>query len=249
MRTGQLIAATVGMWCVGAWAAVPPPADAVETVVAVRVTTAGGAVQGSAVRIGPRKLVTNCHVIAGASRIEITGQSGVSPARLERESIDRDICVIGTTDESTVARSGRPYLGQRVYAVGFPANAGLTVTEGYVVALHHHDGAQVIQTSAPFDYGASGGGLFDEEGRLVGILAFKARVGGRFHFALPLEWFNDEAAVPPRTASSKVPFWRARSSELPAFLRAAALEAASSHLTAVELGRMVPDAAVVSAPR
>lgn len=53
-----------------------------------------------------------------------------------------------------------------------------------IVGLHHCecDGGRVVQTSADFDRGASGGGLFDRQGRLVGILTFKASSGGNFHF-------------------------------------------------------------------
>src|SRR2546429_5888717 len=41
--------------------------------------------------------------------------------------------------------------------------------------LYAYDGAHVIRTTAPFDFGSSGGALFDAAGRLVGLLAFKAR--------------------------------------------------------------------------
>ena len=58
------------------------------------------------------------------------------------------------------AESGKP-----VYAVGVDADGGAAVPSGRVVALHDYDGAQVIQVSALFGYGSSGGGLFDEQGR------------------------------------------------------------------------------------
>jgi len=235
MRAARLVGAAFGAWYISICGAVELPTHTTEAVVALRAFAPGGVTRrGSAVRVAPGKLVTNCHVVAGAGRIEIVREGHLSAAQLERQSIERDVCVLSTNDAGVPAVGGRPSPGQRVYAVGFPASAGLTVTKGYVVALHAHDGGHVIQTSAPFDHGASGGALFDDDGRLVGILAFRARVGGRFHFALPLEWFQDDAAAAPRKVPSKVPFWQAKSSELPAFLRAAALEAASNRKDFVE---------------
>ena len=116
--------------------------------------------------------------------------------------------------------------GQKIYAVGFPAQTDLTITQGEVIALHDYDRATVIQVSAPFHYGSSGGGLFDGEGRLVGMLTFKARAGGSFHFAVPVAWLDMGRRVDH--IGSTTPFWRRDSTHLPHFLRAASLEAAGN---------------------
>jgi S1-C subfamily serine protease len=41
----------------------------------------------------------------------------------------------------------------------------------------------VIQTSTAFTSGASGGGLFDEDGRLVGILTYRLRGASGYYFS------------------------------------------------------------------
>lgn len=65
------------------------------------------------------------------------------------------------------------------------------MSRGRIIGLHYEcDGERVIQTSAAFDRGTSGSGLFDRQGRLVGLLTFKAKAGGNFHFALPVGWLR-----------------------------------------------------------
>ena len=82
------------------------------------------------------------------------------------------------------------------------------------------------------DVGASGGGLFDEEGALVGFLAFKARSGARLHFALPADWALPGSMVssllgPVDVTKDRVAFWQQPRASQPAFLGHAMLEAAS----------------------
>ena len=101
-----------------------------------------------------------------------------------------------------------------------------------MVALHRHDGASVIQSSNRFNSGASGGGLFDEQGRLVGILTFRLRGAEAHYFAAPAEWVRQMLDEPARGAfravmpiePSRVPYWQQPLSTQPPFLKAAALE-------------------------
>jgi len=97
-----------------------------------------------------------------------------------------------------------------------------------VEGLFQHDGAKVIQTSTAFTSGASGGGLFDDEGRLVGILTYRLRGANGYYFSTPVEWFS--ASVADRTAFGSVepltgplPFWQGSQDALPYFLQASSL--------------------------
>jgi S1-C subfamily serine protease len=105
----------------------------------------------------------------------------------------------------------------------------LTVSSGHIEGLFTHQGkGRVIQGSAYFSAGKSGGGLFDRRGSLIGILTFKCRAGGPYHFAVPAEWveslMHEDARSTP--AFSGTPFWRHTDERQPMFLRAAALSAA-----------------------
>jgi serine protease Do len=202
---------------------------AAHSVVAVRAYSANGSLMlGSAIAVGPRTLVTNCHVTHGARRVEIVSGGRASPAAVAAEDIGRDVCFLETARVTAMpADTSRDVgVGQKVFAAGFPAYKALTLTEGRVVALHEYDGERVIQVSAPFDHGASGGALLDEQGHVLGMLTFKARAGGAFHFVVPAAWLSSYARAAHKRAATQ-PFWQGRNDDLPYFLRAASMEAAS----------------------
>jgi tetratricopeptide (TPR) repeat protein len=83
----------------------------------------------------------------------------------------------------------------------------------------------VVQGSAAFTSGASGGGLFDAQQRLVGLLMFRLRGAGAQYFSVPVEWFapalGDEAAKEDAGADLPgEPFWNRAPDSLPYFMRA-----------------------------
>ncbi|MGD9572745.1 MAG: S1C family serine protease [Thermoleophilia bacterium] len=154
-------------------------ADAVArvspTVVQVR-TDAG---QGSGVIIEPSGLiVTNEHVIQGASRVEVITQD---ERRIGADVVStdsrQDLAVLrpdqdpGRGAELVDAPDGGLRQGDRVFAIGSPFGLQNTVTAGVVSAVNrtNPEGVPMIQIDAPINPGNSGGGLFDLEGRLVGI--------------------------------------------------------------------------------
>ena len=50
------------------------------------------------------------------------------------------------------------------------------------------ENASLIQTNAAISPGSSGGGLFDSEGRLIGLTTWKIREGENLNFAIPVDW-------------------------------------------------------------
>jgi hypothetical protein len=134
------------------------------------------------------------------------------------------------------------HVGDKVIAVGYRHGRTLAIASGNVKALHWYDGAPVLQVSAPFDHGQSGGALFDARGRLVGITAFKAVAGGDFHFALPLEWLPtsailDDTVIGGGQDTGQKAFWERTRDRQPLFLRAASLEAAGKWDTLSEVAQ------------
>jgi len=154
-------------------------ADAVARVspTVVQVRTESG--QGSGVILEPSGLiVTNDHVIQGASRVVVITQD---ERRIGADVIStdsrQDLAVLrpeqdaGRGAELVDAPDGGLRQGDRVFAIGSPFGLQNTVTAGVVSAVGrtNPEGVPMIQIDAPINPGNSGGGLFDLEGRLVGI--------------------------------------------------------------------------------
>jgi S1-C subfamily serine protease len=177
---------------------------------------------GSGVVMAAESVVTNCHVLDGGEQYAVQSGGTVHRGVLRLADADRDLCELqvgGLQAPRVPLFTGRLRIGQRVYAVGAPEGLELTISEGLVSSIREIDGGQYIQTSAPISSGSSGGGLFDTEGRLVGITAFLIPEGQNLNFALPASWITDLAA---RSGSSPLlankegvnEKWQARSAEL-----------------------------------
>jgi hypothetical protein len=149
---------------------------------------------GSGVVTGRELVTTNCHVIENAGRIEVTYQGNLFTATPGAVNQERDVCQIRVPQLAAPRAqlsTARLRVGQRVYAIGAPEGLELTFSEGIISSLRDFDGSQYIQTSAAISQGSSGGGLFDVDGRLIGITAFFIAEGQNLNFALPASWIME----------------------------------------------------------
>ena len=210
-------------------------ADPAAAVYKIRVIGGGHVTDGSAVLIAPGRLLTACHVTRRAESIRVGREDLKWLAHAAMTDIEHDLCVLAVPGLSaaTPAVIGpieNLRLGDRVIAAGYPRGGKLAVSHGEIKGLHALDGTSVLQVSATFDHGQSGGGLFDAAGRLIGIIGFKAVAGGNFHYALPLAWAGDaipgqKSAITTHTGVHEKAFWERPNAQKPLFLRAASLEA------------------------
>ena len=157
--------------------------------------------QGSGVIVGENYVATNCHVLKSAwgIKVEQTESDKAFALRALRAGTDkkRDLCLLFVQDlsKSPAAQPARIAgargleIGATVFAIGAPNGLELSLTRGIVSQLRDIDGESVpqIQTDAAVTFGSSGGGLFDENGRLVGITRLGS-ISGNFNFAIPAEW-------------------------------------------------------------
>ncbi|MDB5897322.1 MAG: hypothetical protein JWP22_4213 [Ramlibacter sp.] len=172
---------------------------------------------GSAVVTSPETLLTNCHVLRQAKRITITNDNVQHGVRLQHIDVERDLCQITARNLSAppvpIGNTDRLAVGQKVYALGNPLGIERTLSDGLISALHRTEAGRElfrIQTSAPISPGSSGGGLFDAQGRLIGITTSQRIDGQNINFAIPIDWLRDlaarsdaalrSAAIPPTTA-------------------------------------------------
>lgn len=156
--------------------------------------------EGSATAVLPGGyLATNAHVLGRAERIRVRLADGrLLDADIVGQDGATDIALLRVPVEVPVPPAGpEPALSQPVCAVGNAFGLDLSVTCGVVSALHRSGTGfnaieDFIQTDAAVNPGASGGALFDAEGRLVGLLSAiftkgaDANIGVNFAASLPL---------------------------------------------------------------
>ena len=173
--------------------------------------------QGSGVVVGENYVATNCHVLEGAWSVQVgqteTDETFAMDASRARTDEERDLCLLFVADlakppaaqPAQMAGARGLEIGAEVFAIGAPNGLKLSFTRGIVSQLRDIDGesAPLIQTDAAITFGSSGGGLFDENGHLVGITTLSSK-DGNFNFAMPAEWVAEmleeksAAFSPPR---------------------------------------------------
>ena len=178
-------------------------AKAAPSVVVVVAQDGGGeqTSQGSGVVVGEGVAVTNCHVIENAAKVSIrqaadaqAAETYLMNAEVVARDEDNDLCLLYAPDLSkppaaktaAMGNAKNLVIGEEVYAIGAPQGLELSLSRGIVAQLRGgNSGAPIIQTDAAISHGSSGGGLFNENGGLVGITTFKRR-GESLNFAMPV---------------------------------------------------------------
>jgi serine protease Do len=194
----------------------------------------GGLSVGSGVTVAPSIVVTNCHVTRDATSIRISGGGSLWPVTGQLADGAHDVCFLHAPSwkggPATLVGRESPQLGQAVAAIGFTGGTGKALSFGRVQALHAYDGGLVIESDTAFTSGASGGGLFDASGELVGLLTFRLRGSGASYYSLPASWIRDRMPAEEQWTDihaqfDAMPFWQRDVETLPYFMRAAPLEA------------------------
>lgn len=155
---------------------------------------------GSGVIMSPQgHILTNNHVIQGASAIEVALADGrQASAKIIGTDPDTDLAVLQIDLKDlptiTLGHSEESNVGDVVLAIGNPFGVGQTVTMGIVSALGRNSVGintyeNFIQTDAAVNPGNSGGALVDANGNLLGInSAIYSQNGGSLGigFAIPV---------------------------------------------------------------
>ncbi|AZO26463.1 MULTISPECIES: DegQ family serine endoprotease [unclassified Mesorhizobium] len=124
-------------------------------------------------------IVTNNHVVDGATSIKVTLDDGTElPAKLVGHDAKNDLAVLKVKASKPLPTvkwgdSDKLMTGDQVLAIGNPFGIGTTVTAGIVSArgrdLHSGPFDDFIQIDAPINHGNSGGPLVDVSGNVIGI--------------------------------------------------------------------------------
>ncbi len=193
-------------------------------VVYIASTTSQGQASGSGwVYSSDSTIVTNDHVVEGATKVSVRFTENGDPidARVVGTDPSTDIAVL-KIDPSEVEGGVKPLQladskqiepGQPAIAIGSPFGLQGTVTSGIVSALGREIQAPngftisgVIQTDAAINPGNSGGPLLDEDGRVIGINSQIATNGSDSNsgvgFAVPIDTVKQ--VVPQLKADGKI---------------------------------------------
>ena len=169
---------------------------AIQTSVVIINTDVGagsGVIYGKIEGEDASMIVTCCHVIDGASEIEVTINDGdidssndvILPATLIGMDNESDLAVLKIKGsnynyvELRDTNEAQIKLAEQAIAIGNPLGAGISVTIGYISGISKTimmDGVNMtlLQTDAAVNSGNSGGALFDGEGYLIGIVNAKS---------------------------------------------------------------------------
>ncbi|WP_010252644.1 DUF5050 domain-containing protein [Acetivibrio cellulolyticus] len=138
-------------------------------------------------------IVTNFHVISGASSITCTlnNNTEYKVDYLLNYNILKDIAILKLKDATNlpVVRLGdsdKIELAEDVVAIGNPLEFQNTVTTGIVSGIRNMFGIDYIQTSASISPGSSGGPLFNSYGDVIGITSMTILYSQNINFAVPI---------------------------------------------------------------
>jgi hypothetical protein len=126
-------------------------------------------------------LVSCAHVVAGATRVEVTIGGDRYPATVALFDKANDLAVLKIMakdlPELPLADSDAVELGQDVRAIGFPLSdvlgESLKATRGTVSGLQNKGGHQVLLIDASVNPGNSGGPLVNDQGEVLGVINAK----------------------------------------------------------------------------
>lgn len=146
--------------------------------VRLRVTDCGGWSNGSGFIIDESRIITNKHVVEGATHIEVTtydGRDYVAIDSLVAPVADLAIVTVDAQFADVAELSDRSLtVGDPVTIVGYPEGQRLTVEDGYFVRTEVDSvldtGEHVDAIRAHTLPGSSGSAVFDEDGKVIGIV-------------------------------------------------------------------------------
>jgi S1-C subfamily serine protease len=172
------------------------PAERVA--VRVRNVGCGGVSTGSGFALSPSQLVTNRHVVAGATTLQVSTFDGEDLlVDAAGAGLVADIAIVDTRSALPAAvtlAEDNPEIGDAVEIVGYPGGGRLTTTSGNVVSYEadplNSNAGQVIVTDAPAERGSSGSPLYSEDGDVVGVV-YAATSDGRHSLAVPVETLHE----------------------------------------------------------
>lgn len=203
--------------------------QSLQSVVMIRGYNAnGGLAYGSGVVVGQNKVITNCHIFRTTKQPWVA--RGEDTYEITSVQADRwhDLCLVQGSSlpfkPAPIGNLKNVRRGQEVLSIGHSNGVPNPLTSaGVIKSTYEFEGGKVIRSSAKFLMGASGSGIFDLEGNLLGVNTFKTPGRPAYFYSLPIEWIADLEKLPVET---KFPitgkaFWEEEDINKPFFMQIA----------------------------
>lgn len=181
---------------------------------------------GSAVVIGKNEVITNCHVVTNASDVSVMVNGEPHKATAIKADWHHDLCMLTVENLDVPAvklgASKALHYEESIFTIGYPDEVKTPVsTFGVVKGLFPMDDSVVIRATSSFRLGASGGGAFDDNGNLVGVITLKSRGEQAHYYYMPVEWVQALMSKPAKSlgVESAKPFWAMDAQQRPYFMR------------------------------
>ncbi len=188
----------------------------------------GGLSYGSGIVVAKDKVLTNCHIFRQTKQPWIS--RGEDTYTITSFQADRyhDICLVSAENMPfkpvLMGNGGTLKKGQDIVSIGYSNGMNAPLTSlGTVQSVYEFDHGNVVRASARFVMGASGSGLFDTTGHLLGINTIKTPGNNAYYYSLPLEWLEVVAQQPVETKFPVVgkTFWEEQDAQKPYFMQMA----------------------------
>jgi hypothetical protein len=159
--------------------------------------------QQSGVAISPHVIASTKTVLGAFADLSTSGHKAVARYRLRQGyrswnvsnvfvDSQRDVSTFESPDldaqPSQAVRLNAISVSERIYAVSFPKGQGETLTEGTVSGVEPAAAAVPIRTTISLGAESAGGGLFDANGRLLGLVVFALQES--LNSGAPTEWLQ-----------------------------------------------------------
>jgi hypothetical protein len=149
---------------------------------------------GSGFVVSPGKIVTNVHVVEGASYGDVIEDKSGKMHKIEGyTALDtkNDLVLLSVP---TLGLKGLKFgdssvqVGQKIFAIGNPKGLNGTISEGIISGVRQIDNNQLYQITAPISPGSSGGPVLDINGNLLGVSVASLTSGQNLNFAIPVKY-------------------------------------------------------------
>lgn len=141
---------------------------------------------GSGVVIGSNKIATNCHVTRTSSRAYLLKEGQRYSVLAQAALPEFDVCILKTEPlplpVANLASLETIQTGDDIAIFGYPYALGMRMLTGQINGLHTFQQDQIIEINTGFTHGASGGGVFNSRGNLIGLITFIGKQDKRMHF-------------------------------------------------------------------